>query len=498
MNLDPFGPTGAGIAGPASDGRGLALGFYASVGSGQYSQNHFTGLVLDGAGNLNLVQDPNDTGFFGAGSTRGTAIPYGGTFDPMQFYTLSYTVDRSTGRILDISLSGSGADYSPFYSTTLFTPAATVYAGLYSSSSVGGAVYGAFDNFSVTAVPEPSTLAMLLGLAGFGLLGGMRRRSAVHEQVDPWRRGHRAAGFAGICFPCQEDRVIARSANWYRRAAKTAGFSYVGACQGWASSYIVSSVLSSRRVRAAEALAQSHGFFPTGGWGWGWIGDPDRGFNCRQPGGWVFNCLPYLEQTGLYELQSDKGSSAGTSAAATMISSPLTVFACPTRRRAIAYPHWGFQFKYADKVSKVAKTDYGANAGSVHREPGSLGIWTDHCYNGDCGPASVPSDAELQQKARQVAEDSPVNGIVYALSTVAAASVRDGLSNTYLVGEKNVNVDAYAAVLDLGDNENMYIGSNADIVRWGDATNRIYRDQPGYIPYNSFGSAHPSGINMCF
>ncbi len=38
---------------------------------------------------------------------------------------------------------------------------------------------------------------------------------------------------------------------------------------------------------------QTYGFFPTGGWGWGWIGDPDRGANYRQPGGWVFNVLRF-------------------------------------------------------------------------------------------------------------------------------------------------------------------------------------------------------------
>src|SRR4029450_11536727 len=32
-----------------------------------------------------------------------------------------------------------------------------------------------------------------------------------------------------------------------------------------------------------------HGFLPTGGWGWNWVGDPDLGFDERQPGGWVFN-----------------------------------------------------------------------------------------------------------------------------------------------------------------------------------------------------------------
>ncbi|MDX1966263.1 MAG: DUF1559 domain-containing protein, partial [Planctomycetaceae bacterium] len=35
--------------------------------------------------------------------------------------------------------------------------------------------------------------------------------------------------------------------------------------------------------------------FPAGGWGWGYVGDPDRPKDWRQPGGWLFNLLPYLE-----------------------------------------------------------------------------------------------------------------------------------------------------------------------------------------------------------
>ena len=46
-------------------------------------------------------------------------------------------------------------------------------------------------------------------------------------------------------------------------------------------------------------------FFPTGGWGWFWVGDPDRGFNKEQPGGWIYNILPYIEEGRLHDQGSD-------------------------------------------------------------------------------------------------------------------------------------------------------------------------------------------------
>src|SRR5262245_57155953 len=44
------------------------------------------------------------------------------------------------------------------------------------------------------------------------------------------------------------------------------------------------------------------GHFPTGGWGWDWGGDPDRGFSKRQAGGWIFNTMAFAEQDNSYKL----------------------------------------------------------------------------------------------------------------------------------------------------------------------------------------------------
>ena len=59
---------------------------------------------------------------------------------------------------------------------------------------------------------------------------------------------------------------------------------------------------AARRLQCSSQLKQigvafhnhaaTHRHYPTGGWGWRWIGDPDRGYGKAQPGGWVYNILP--------------------------------------------------------------------------------------------------------------------------------------------------------------------------------------------------------------
>src|SRR5579871_7071457 len=49
----------------------------------------------------------------------------------------------------------------------------------------------------------------------------------------------------------------------------------------------------------------TYGFYPTGGWGWFWVGDPNMGYDKAQPGGWCYNILSFMEYKGLHELGAD-------------------------------------------------------------------------------------------------------------------------------------------------------------------------------------------------
>ena len=128
----------------ATDKRGLGLGFYKGVNVHSSPLIFAQGLMLDREGNLNLQTD----------YTFSFPVAYVGAvaFDPSKYYTLTYEVDTKTGNIVSIKLEGSTADYSSFYSTTLFSNAKTKYAGLYVSSTTAN--YGQFDNFSVSVSPR--------------------------------------------------------------------------------------------------------------------------------------------------------------------------------------------------------------------------------------------------------------------------------------------------------------------------------------------------------
>ncbi len=109
---------------------------------------------------------------------------------------------------------------------------------------------------------------------------------------------------------------------------------------------------AARRVQCSNNLKQlalgcighenATGRFPTDGWGWGWTGDADRGNDWRQPGGWLYNILPYIEQQPLHDMGlgiSPWNDPAKKDLHRQRMAGPLNTFYCPSRRAANAYPY---------------------------------------------------------------------------------------------------------------------------------------------------------------
>jgi prepilin-type N-terminal cleavage/methylation domain-containing protein/prepilin-type processing-associated H-X9-DG protein len=260
------------------------------------------------------------------------------------------------------------------------------------------------------------------------------------------------------------------------------------------------------------------GHLPAGGWGCAWVGDPDRGTDWRQPGGWVYNVLPYIEQQSLHDLGMGLGawnSPAKMAASAQRISTPVALLICPTRRRVIAYPFTGAvmaQIYNANRPSAVGRSDYAANSGDYWTEPESEpGGWP-----ASYGPSTVTDvenpDGSGQEtaKARVAfgASARVATGLVYCGSLAMMADITDGASNTYLAGEKYLNPDMYETGGDGSDNETCYTGDNQDIQRWSSWHYPIvnpavdwwppHQDTSGLQNGYWFGSAHSSGFQMAF
>src|SRR5271163_521906 len=84
---------------------------------------------------------------------------------------------------------------------------------------------------------------------------------------------------------------------------------------------------------AMHNLHDANKCFPSGGWGWFWVGVPSNvSTGPDQPGGWLFNILPYVEQGNLRNEAAGLTGSSFTTTMQTMMATPVKLFNCPSRR----------------------------------------------------------------------------------------------------------------------------------------------------------------------
>ena len=148
---------------------------------------------------------------------------------------------------------------------------------------------------------------------------------------------------------------------------------------------------------------QAIGRFPTNGWGFAWTGDADRGTDWRQPGGWIYNVLPYIEQQPLHDMGVGLPWNDTNKMQPNLqrLATPLSVYTCPSRRAAAVWP---WEQATGEKIAQVvnagtpilaARSDYAANGGDYYTDIGSAvayaptPVWSSAPPNTEAGPANV-------------------------------------------------------------------------------------------------------------
>ncbi len=203
----------------------------------------------------------------------------------------------------------------------------------------------------------------------------------------------------------------------------------------------------------------SYGRYPSGGWGYQWAPDSDRGTGEDQPGGWAFDLLPFHEQGSLFQLSSGGTAAQKLVTIKKILETPLPIHYCPTRRATEAYrvdaAIWFVKQPIGSgPLDKGARIDYAANSGAPF----------DFAKNSGAGIISFgPGPASIAAAATYVRPDpKKVTGIIHVRSTVRLAEITDGTTNTYLLGEKWINPLNYEDGRDLGDDQGPYVSDERD------------------------------------
>jgi prepilin-type processing-associated H-X9-DG protein len=273
---------------------------------------------------------------------------------------------------------------------------------------------------------------------------------------------------------------------------------------------------------ATQLHVDAHTFFPSGGWSGAYLADPQRGYGREQPGGWLFSLLEFLEEPALRAAAGDRLEDfpLGEGLKSLYQSAP-TVFYCPSRRDARPYPFkQGGNGRWSLSVGQgvlllphVTKSDYAANSGDA------LQSAAEHFSN---EPAMwIPDNYDALEQAEPEWSDTSdrtsrffQTGISYYRSEVRTAQVVDGLSKTYLCGEKILAPEFYDDVNHsdspamMGDNQSAWVGYEWDNHRvawnpestWPEENYQPQQDAPrgGLAGIFAFGSAHPGSLNMAY
>jgi hypothetical protein len=165
---------------------------------------------------------------------------------------------------------------------------------------------------------------------------------------------------------------------------------------------------------------------------------------------------------------------------------------CPTRRPAVLYPFVHTNYSYNITVPPtVARADYAGSLGELPG-PGTINVFPYSLGDGQ--------DVRSWTKKRWYDAGCWAQGVIYTNSTCRFSDIKDGTTNTFLCGEKYLDVDNYATGQNWGDDQTWDLGTDWDVVR-PVSTNPAsgclpMQDTPGLAYATNFGSAHAISFNM--
>ncbi len=276
------------------------------------------------------------------------------------------------------------------------------------------------------------------------------------------------------------------------------------------------------------------GHFPTGGWTWPWLGDPDRGMGKNQGGGWIYNVLPYIEQQARHDLPADGQPERMTpqqkEGTLKMIIQPFDTIHCPSRvinQVSFGGPSWQ-PWTYSSigvigPTLQFGTTDYAANAGgrqgtsmfgSSYTTPQGSSMPNITFPVSPIGNILSGNGNRMGMPAEYWTNTDPFprmfNGICFPSSLIELQHITDGTSNTYMIDEKWSEHEEDDLVDPISSNNNPWpAGALHDNLRSGDFAPEPNAKISSFSSLSDvkakmrellsqFGGPHAGGINMAF
>lgn len=241
--------------------------------------------------------------------------------------------------------------------------------------------------------------------------------------------------------------------------------------------------------------------FPSGGWGWHWMGDPDAGVGKDQPGSWLYSILPFLEEANVQTVAKGLPLAQKKIELMKLCEIAIPAMNCPSRRGSglhlFPYAAQGDRYYNMNTPQVIVRGDYGA------------------CMGGRLEPKDGLSEPRTLEMAKLVnwtpyekvydpqrkAYVDRFDGVIYYHSELPLRRVTDGLSQTFLLGEKFLWTDHYDTGLPSYDDQSYYIGFDQDgnLSAFEPPLRDVpYSVQPLSVRPFRFGSAHSSALHMSF